>query len=89
MASSQTKKDQPHVTSMGVVRTLHNHLVAGFAGVRMACLRSKDRHNAEGEVAAVARKGHRTGVAEEGNHPYVGVEDYAVRSHPGRSNPVA
>jgi hypothetical protein len=29
------------------------------------------------------------GVAAEGNPLCVGVEDYAVRSHPGRSNPVA
>lgn len=83
------KNDQSHVTSMGVVRTLHNHLVAGFAGVRMACLQSKDRHNAGGEVAVAVRKGHRMGVAAEGSPPCVGVEDYAVRNHPGRSNPVA
>lgn len=56
----------------------------------MAFLQSRDRHNAEGVGAVVvARKGHRMGAAEEGNPPCVAVEDCAVRSHPGRNNPVA
>lgn len=74
---------------MGVGRNLHNHLVAGFADVRMVSLQNKDRHSVAGEEAVAARKGHRMGVAAEGNPPCVGVEDYAVRSHPGRSNPAA
>lgn len=83
------KKDQSHATSMGAVHTLRNHLGAGFAGVRMAFLQSRDRHNAEAEVAVVVHKGHRMGVAAEGNPPCVAVEGSVVRSHPGRSNPVA
>lgn len=89
MASSQMEKDQSHVTSTDVVHTLHNHLVAGFAGVRMIFPQSKDRRNAEGVVAVVARKDHRMDVAAEGNPPYVAGEGSAVRSHPGRNIPVA
>lgn len=55
----------------------------------MAFLQSRDRHSAEGEVEVVVRKGHRMGVAVEGNPPCVAVADYAFHSHPARNNPVA